>query len=355
MDQLESRVRGRRIHTAGRESELERFCGSTMFCDAASHFLFVHHQVNLTAAETLKGKARFERKSSDFGVEIQSYHANNGIFKAQEFTNELLSQGQDIKYSGVGAKHQNGQAENSIKIVTWRARTMMIHASLHWPEVHEDALWPLAVSYAVDFYNHTPSMTSGLSPAEIFYGAKDNRSFLKLAHPWGCPVYVLEPKLQDGFKIPKWQPRSRRGQFMGYSPVHAQSVGLIQNLRTGYISPQFHCVYDDWFETVIASTDEPPPQWNDLLIYQRQQAEFEPHAIPPPLSDEWLTPHERHERRLHPTSLPRQGRTTYQEAHNRDTRDDLEYRVPERVKAKMPPKPSYPEIPHFEVPSSQPN
>ena len=34
-DQLESRVRGRLLHTAGRQQESDRFCGSSVFVDAA--------------------------------------------------------------------------------------------------------------------------------------------------------------------------------------------------------------------------------------------------------------------------------------------------------------------------------
>jgi hypothetical protein len=52
-------------------------------------------------------------------------------------------------------------------------------------------------------------------------------------------VYVLQPRLQDGGKVPKWEPRSRQGQYMGSSPLHASTVGLIRNLRTNHISPQF--------------------------------------------------------------------------------------------------------------------
>ena len=352
MDQLESRVPGRRIHTAGRERNYEKFCGSTVFCDAASHFIAVEHQVNLTAAETLKAKAVFERIGKDCGVEIQSYHADNGIFKAKEFTAELLSQGQDIKYSGVGAKHQNGQAENAIKIVVSKARTMMIHAALHWPEMSDDTLWPLAVSYAADLYNHTPNIVSGMSPAEIFYRAKSNHSFLKNSHPWGCPVYVLEPRLQDNHKIPKWQPRSRQGQFMGFSPDHAQTVGMIRNLRTGFISPQFHCVYDDWFETVTAPVDEEPPQWQDMLIYQRFQAEFEPGVPPPILSEDWMSPQELHEHKQSKTQQL-QGRPTYQQSHKLDASEDLKFKSPPRTPSSQS-KPSFPEIPDFGDSQSEP-
>ena len=48
---------------------------------------------------------------------------------------ELLKKGQGLSLSGVGAHHQNVVAENLIKNVTYKARALMIHAALRWPDV----------------------------------------------------------------------------------------------------------------------------------------------------------------------------------------------------------------------------
>ena len=128
---------------------------------------------------------------------------------------------------------------------------MMIHAALLWPDSANDSLWPLAVSHAAHIYNHTPSEGNGISPMEIFTQTVSNGNALRNLHTWGCPTYVLEPKLTTaGGKIPKWQPRSRRGHYIGVSPSHAENIALVLNNRTGYISPQYHVVFDDWFETI---------------------------------------------------------------------------------------------------------
>ena len=71
-------------------------------------------------------------------------------------------------------------------------------------------------------------------------------------HVWGCPCYVLDPKLQDGHNLPKWKPWSRRGMFVGFSPRRSSLVHLVLNTRTGKISPQFHVVFDDWFTSVLS-------------------------------------------------------------------------------------------------------
>ena len=45
---------------------------------------------------------------------------------------------------------------------------------------------------------------------------------------------------------------------MGFSPKHAITVPLVLNPQTGYITAQFHVVFDDWFATVTADPDALP-------------------------------------------------------------------------------------------------
>jgi hypothetical protein len=92
---------------------------------------------------------------------------------------------------------------------------------------------------------------------------------------WGCPAYVLMPTLQDGKKLPKWQPRSHHGQFIGLSPFHASNVALIRNLHLGSIGPQYHVVFDNWFEMVTCNTTEAPPEWEVLVMHSQYQAQFD--------------------------------------------------------------------------------
>ncbi len=72
-------------------------------------------------------------------------------------------------------------------------------------------------------------------------------------HVWGCPVFVLEPLLQDGKKIPKWNRHTRLGQFLGFSDEHSSLAANVHNLSIGYTSPQFHLVFDDMFETTVGT------------------------------------------------------------------------------------------------------
>jgi hypothetical protein len=56
------------------------------------------------------------------------------------------------------------------------------------------------------------------------------------------------------------------GIFVGHLPSHASNVGLILNLRTGHVLPQFHVVYDDDFTTVPnLHTATVPPHWAEFV------------------------------------------------------------------------------------------
>ena len=55
---------------------------------------------------------------------------------------------------------------------------------------------------------------------------------------------------------------------LGVSPQHANTVGRSLNLRTGYVSPQYHVVYDELFTTVHGHLTEPlfnQETWTSLL------------------------------------------------------------------------------------------
>jgi hypothetical protein len=127
---------------------------------------------------------------------------------------------------------------------------MLLHLKVHWPDEYDTRLWPFALQYAVWLYNYTPK-ANNLAPIEIFTRQMTNCEFLRRPKVFGCPVYVLEPHLQDGKKIPKWEPRARRAQFLGFSKEHSSLSALVRNLRTSAITPQFHFVADQRFETVM--------------------------------------------------------------------------------------------------------
>ena len=128
---------------------------------------------------------------------------------------------------------------------------MFLHAMIHWPKQTSLELWPFALDYAVFLWNKLPKHPKGNSLYELYYSVKSNYEDIRMAKVWGCPTYVLNPKLQDGKKLPCWEPQSKLGQFLGRSKVHAGTVRLIRNVVTEKVSSQFHLVYDENFTTMM--------------------------------------------------------------------------------------------------------
>lgn len=93
-------------------------------------------------------------------------------------------------------------------------------------------------------------METGFSPEEVLTINKANHAILKDMPVWGCPTYVLHPTLQNQGKRPKQQQHSRRTHFMGLAEGYASNVVNIRLLKNSFISPQFHVVFDYWFESV---------------------------------------------------------------------------------------------------------
>ena len=77
-----------------------------------------------------------------------------------------------------------------------------------------------------------------------------NKINIRNYHTFGCPVYVLDARLQGAGFIPKWDKRVRVGAYVKRSPIHAVNVSLVLNLSTGHISPQFHVVFNEKNSTI---------------------------------------------------------------------------------------------------------
>jgi hypothetical protein len=108
-------------------------------------------------------------------------------------------------------------------------------------------------------------------------------SSMKTLHSFGCPVFALHHALAGGKSIPRWDPRSCNGLYLGPSPLHACNVHLVLSLTTGLVSPQFHCRFDNFFGTCkygvsdmgISST------WQHLAGFKRANG------------DPWIQPDQR--------------------------------------------------------------
>jgi hypothetical protein len=179
-----------------------------IFVDNASGWIYHRAQKSLAASDTIRSKLLLKREAADVGNSIRAIHTDNGVFNSKEFWEHCKNRKQKLTFSAVGAKHQNAFAENAIHTVCYMARANTIHATIRWPEYSLLSFWPQAMSYAIWVHNRLPPHGNGLSPEEVWSGLKNNRSKLPRAHIFGCPVYVLDPALQDDKKIPKWDSRA---------------------------------------------------------------------------------------------------------------------------------------------------
>ena len=136
-------------------------------------------------------KLDFDREAICAGVQVDKYSTDIGIYTSKTFTRYMHDEVQGIKHSGVGGHNQNGVADNVIKNVVIQARTMMIHTTLRWDYSSEKRLCTMDMSHAVQLYNHTPHISSGLYPEEVWTKSKFSQSDIQDYLPWGCPSYVL--------------------------------------------------------------------------------------------------------------------------------------------------------------------
>ena len=260
VDQLVSPTPGLIAQMAGFLTT-KRYKYATIYVDQASRLSFVYLQKTATADETLLGKEAFEQYSKDRGVNIEGYHADNGIFRANKWVTACQLKGQGLSFAGVNAHHQNGIAERRIRTLQELARTMLIHAAKRWPKAVTTNLWPYAIRMANDVLNETPHLQDKTRrTAQQIFSNTAVQTNPKHWKPFGCPVFVLDRRLQAGSSIfHKWKQRAKVGIYLGRSPQHARSVALVLDRRTALVSPQFHVHFDPSFQTV--KQDEMDSQW----------------------------------------------------------------------------------------------
>jgi hypothetical protein len=114
-DHYISLVPGHLPHTFGQEKH-GYTCGS-LFVDHASGKNFNFCQYSITANKTIKSAQRLESMAKQENIKVKKYHSDNGIFASTAFKNHCESQQQEFSFGGVGAHHQNGDAERNIKTV----------------------------------------------------------------------------------------------------------------------------------------------------------------------------------------------------------------------------------------------
>jgi hypothetical protein len=113
-----------------------------VFVDQFSKWGYVHLQSSNGAEEMIQAKEAFETAAWTYGVTIQHYHADNGIFADNQFERPLPT---TTRCYHSAASRQNGVAEKRICNLTELAQTMLIHANPHCPLAVYHYLWLYAL------------------------------------------------------------------------------------------------------------------------------------------------------------------------------------------------------------------
>jgi hypothetical protein len=278
----------------------DRINSACVFIDHVSGLSYSHLQTSVDNVQTLQAKRGYEQFAKSHGVTVKSFCADNGVFAEKGFTDHVKKCNQSISFCAVGAHHQNGIVERHIGTLTRGARTNLLHAQRRWPDAIGTILWPFAWKHFERQYNNFHLDEDGRSPLNRFSGV-DIKADPKDTHPFGCPIFVLDSRLQSaGSSIPKWDPRSRVGIYLGHSPCHAGSVALVLNPRTLRVSPQYHIVFDDEFSTVpFMKNGEVPPHWSDLVKKSAELATDEDFDAATNWANEYISGH--------PTAINEEG------------------------------------------------
>ena len=165
------------------------------------------------------------------------------------------------------------------------ARKQLLHARARWPAAVHFALWPYAIRNAVLLHNSLPVLEDGTSRLELFSSIRVGCN-MKHMHTFACPVFALDNALASDKSLPRWSPRARLGLKLGPSPIHARNVYLVLNLITGCVSPQYHCRFDDFFETTRHGGPDVSGTicWQQLAGFSRTDQILPEFVQPPPSS-----------------------------------------------------------------------
>ena len=136
-------------------------------------------------------------------------------------------------------------AEKRIRDLQDLTRAHMLHAATSWKNCITANLWPYALRLANDALNNSPNPSDkDRRSAENIFSGTNTLINAKHFKPFGCPVYVLDSKLQNNNPHHKCKERANVGIYLGKSPIHNRNVSLVLNLSTGLVSPQFHVKHD---------------------------------------------------------------------------------------------------------------
>ena len=126
VDQLVSPNPGFISQTTGR-STTKRYKYAIVFVDQASRLGYVYLQKTNTAFETLEAKASFQQHSLEIVIVIKTYHADNGIFRSNDWQQACKDETQRLTFAGVNTHFTNRMVEKIVRDIQDLTRAELIY------------------------------------------------------------------------------------------------------------------------------------------------------------------------------------------------------------------------------------
>jgi hypothetical protein len=155
VDQMKSTIPGLIAQMKGIPTT-QRYKVAIVVIDYATDYTFIYFQIDTSADEKLRAKLEFGRMARSYGINIQHYHSDNGLFVDTKWRQDALQKSQRVSMCGVNAHHQNGKVERQIRNLQDLAWSSLMQAIKCWPDAINIFLLPYAVCKAVEDLNHIP-------------------------------------------------------------------------------------------------------------------------------------------------------------------------------------------------------
>jgi hypothetical protein len=224
-----------------------------LFVDHKTRLVYPPFQESKIASEACRSKCDYETFTKRYNITIDYYHADKGAFRSEIFQKSMDNNNQKLNSSGANAQWQNGLVELSNGTLCAAAQSMLNHAISQWDLTITAKLCPFAIQHATTIFNTTKrrSRDYELSPWEQFTGERSKLDQTDM-HPLLCPVYMLDQRMQEGTSPPQWTKRTTQKVYVGHLHHYSKSVSMVWDPKTKLVSPQFHVMFDNNFDTVQA-------------------------------------------------------------------------------------------------------
>ena len=88
VDHFESQIKCHTLSSFGRANS-DQYVGGCIFVDHMSSYINIEHQLGFSGSETICAKQNYEKLCLDYGIMVDTYLADNGVFKANKFVQHI--------------------------------------------------------------------------------------------------------------------------------------------------------------------------------------------------------------------------------------------------------------------------